>query len=66
MGPFWGPTRARFISSQALSRPCGCAGPVTLLEAPDLETVQRLQAPFAPYTETTIVPVQEISGWTAS
>jgi len=28
--------------------------------------VQRLQAPFAPYTETTIVPVQEISGWTAS
>ena len=38
----------------------------TLLEAPDLETVQRLQAPFAPYTETTIVPVQEISGWTAS
>ena len=38
----------------------------TLLEAPDLETVQRIQAPFAPYTETTIVPVQEISGWTAS
>lgn len=39
---------------------------VTLLEAPDLETVQRIQAPFAPYTDTTIVPVREISGWTAS
>ena len=31
-----------------------------------LETVQRLQAPFARFTETTIVPVTAISGWTAS
>jgi hypothetical protein len=38
----------------------------TLLEAPDLATVQRMQAPFASYTDTTIVPVQAISGWTAS
>jgi hypothetical protein len=37
----------------------------TLLEAPDLETVARLQAPFQPYTETVIVPVVPISGWTA-
>lgn len=37
----------------------------TLLEAPDIEAVQRLQAPFAPFTETTIVPVAAISGWTA-
>ncbi len=39
---------------------------VTLLEAPDLETVQRIQAPFAPFTDTTIVAVNEIKGWTAS
>lgn len=39
---------------------------VTLLEAPDLATVQRIQAPFAPFTETTIVPVTSMSGWTAS
>ena len=38
----------------------------TLLEAPDLETVRRMQAPFAPFTETTIAPVTAISGWTAS
>lgn len=38
----------------------------TLLEAPDLDTVQRLQAPFAPFTDTTIVAVTSISGWTAS
>ena len=38
----------------------------SLLEAPDIETVQRLQAPFERYTETTIVPVIAISGWTAS
>jgi uncharacterized protein (DUF1684 family) len=37
----------------------------TLLEAPDLDTVQRLQAPFAPFTDTQIVAVQAISGWTA-
>lgn len=39
---------------------------VTLLEAPDLDTVRRLQAPFERFTETTVVPVTAISGWTAS
>jgi len=38
----------------------------TLLEAPDLETVRRMQAPFAKFTDTVIVPVKAISGWTAS
>ena len=38
----------------------------TLLEAPDVETVRRIQAPFARFTETTIVPVNAISGWTVS
>jgi hypothetical protein len=38
----------------------------SLIEAPDLQTVQSLQAPFAPYTETQIVPVNAITGWTAS
>ena len=38
----------------------------TLLEASDIETVRRMQAPFARFTETTIVPVTALSGWTAS
>jgi len=38
----------------------------TLLEAPDIETVQRMQAPFGPYVEMEIVPVVAFSGWTAS
>lgn len=38
----------------------------TLLEAPDLETVQRMQAPFVPYVDMEIVPVVAFSGWTAS
>ena len=38
----------------------------TLLEAPDVETVQRMQEPFASFTDTAIVPVVSISGWTAS
>jgi len=38
----------------------------TLLEAPDVDTVQRMQAPFAPYVEMEIVPVVAFSGWTAS
>ena len=38
----------------------------TLLEAPDIETVERMQAPFAPYVEMEIVPVVAFSGWTAS
>ena len=29
------------------------------------ETVRRLQAPFEPYTDTEIVPVNAITGWTA-
>ena len=38
----------------------------SLLEAPDMDTVQRIQAPFAPFTETTIVPVNPVTGWTAT
>jgi hypothetical protein len=38
----------------------------TLLEAPDIETVQRIQAPFERFTDTVIAPVAAISGWTAS
>lgn len=38
----------------------------TLLEAPDSDTVRRIQAPFDPFTETLIVSVTGISGWTAS
>lgn len=38
----------------------------TLLEAPDIETVRRMQAPFERFTETAIVPVLAISGWTAT
>jgi hypothetical protein len=38
----------------------------TLLEAPDIETVRRVQAPFEKFTETVIVPVTALSGWTAA
>jgi hypothetical protein len=38
----------------------------TLLEAPDIETVRGIQAPFQRFTETVIVPVNTISGWTAT
>lgn len=38
----------------------------TLLEAPDPDMVQRIQAPFAGLVDSTIVPVTAISGWTAS
>jgi hypothetical protein len=38
---------------------------VTLLEAPDIDAVRRIQAPFERFTDTVIVPVQAISGWTA-
>lgn len=37
----------------------------TLLDAPDLDAVRRIQAPFESYADTLIVPVQAISGWTA-
>lgn len=39
---------------------------VTLLEAPDIDIVRRIQAPFEQFTETVIVPVTAISGWTAT
>ena len=39
---------------------------VTLLEAPDIATVRRIQAPFERFTETVVVPVTAISGWTAT
>ena len=38
----------------------------SLLEAPNLETVQRIQAPFESFTDTTIVAVVATSGWRAS
>ena len=38
----------------------------SLVEAPDVETIRRAQAPFAPFTDTTIVPVNPVSGWSAS
>jgi hypothetical protein len=38
----------------------------SLIEAPDLDTVRRIQAPFEPFTETVIVPVTSQSGWTAA
>lgn len=38
----------------------------TLMEAPDLGTVERLQAPFRPYVDMEIVPVVSFAGWTAS
>jgi hypothetical protein len=38
----------------------------SLREPPDIATVRRIQAPFAKFTETLIVPVTAIEGWTAS
>jgi hypothetical protein len=38
----------------------------SLVEAPDIDAVRRVQAPFAALTETTIVAVNAIKGWTAS
>ncbi len=38
----------------------------SLLEAPDIDTVRRIQAPFERFTETVIVPVTTLTGWTAS
>ncbi len=37
----------------------------SLIEAPDIEVVRRIQAPFERFTETVIVPVAAITGWTA-
>lgn len=38
----------------------------SLVEAADVNAVRAVQAPFAPFTETEIVPVTAISGWVAS
>jgi hypothetical protein len=37
----------------------------TLLEAPAIEVVQQMQAPFERYTDTVITPVTAITGWTS-
>jgi hypothetical protein len=37
----------------------------TLLEAPDLATVERIQEPFRQFVDMEIVPVVAFSGWTA-
>ena len=37
----------------------------SLMEAPDIDAVRSIQAPFAPFTVTEIVPVNAITGWTA-
>lgn len=38
----------------------------SLVEAADLDAVRAVQAAFAPFTETEIVPVTAISGWVTS
>ncbi len=38
----------------------------SLLEAPDVATVERMAAPFREFVEVDIVPVNAITGWTAS
>ncbi len=38
----------------------------SLLEAPDVETVRRIQSPFNPFTDTQIVAVTAIRGWVDS
>ena len=38
----------------------------SLLEAPDIDTVRRVQAAFENFTETEIVPVNAITGWSAA
>ncbi len=38
----------------------------SLVDAADIDAVRAVQAPFAPFTETQIVPVTAISGWVAS
>ncbi|WP_326535828.1 DUF3303 domain-containing protein [Pseudorhodoferax sp.] len=37
-----------------------------VIEAPDITTLQRLQQPFERFTDTQIVPINAIQGWTAS
>jgi len=43
----------------AIDRSCN----FSLLEAPSIEAVRRIQAPFDPFTDTQIVAVAEIKGW---
>ncbi len=38
----------------------------SLVEAPGIEAERDVQAPFATFTATTIVPVNPITGWTAN
>ena len=38
----------------------------SLLEAPDVATVERMAAPFREFVEVDVVPVNTITGWTAS
>ena len=38
----------------------------SLLEAPDVATVERMAAPFREFVDVDIVPVSAIKGWTAS
>jgi hypothetical protein len=38
----------------------------SLLEAPDLASVERMAAPFRDYVNVDIVPVNATTGWTAS
>jgi muconolactone delta-isomerase len=38
----------------------------SLLEAPDVATVEKMAAPFREFVDVDVVPVNAISGWTAS
>ena len=38
----------------------------SLLEAPDLASVEQMAAPFRDFVEVEIVPVNAIAGWTSS
>ena len=37
-----------------------------LMEAEDQDAIEEIQAPFRPYVDIEVVPVREISGWTAT
>ena len=38
----------------------------SLLEAPDVATVETMAAPFREFVDVEVIPVNEIKGWTAS
>ena len=38
----------------------------SLLEAPDVATVEKMAAPFREFVDVDVVPVNAITGWTAS